>query len=337
MNNDKELKKIEERVNDYIVERKLYQTFAYDNLPFFYIISMRIIKSLEKYFDGEIYLLPYQDIPRASIDEKIGLIKSFYRDMNIDLDIDRLIADGTIGFKYYGLNSKYYPSSYGESYYHSKKLINSCNNGLVTDAIVLVHELSHFRDQPEDGMRKYINDLYTEALAFTEEFIFADYLQQKGYDIYVPYMRNVTSMLFSNVQRMASVFRMFLTYENLGDLSQESYSILFDKDNYQEDFQEFKSFLNNKYGEELDSNCNYVFATFLAPYLYMKYQDDYSFIEAIKRLHTLTITGDYYQILKEIGLRDYDINALDEIEKSLISMKDLFIKKSKVKSKTLRD
>ena len=61
------------------------------------------------------------------------------------------------------------------------KAINVYNNTLITDSIIWVHEISHYRNQPP-LFRGEVNDILTELLAFTYELIYTDYLEQIGYE-----------------------------------------------------------------------------------------------------------------------------------------------------------
>ena len=123
-------------------------------------------------------------VSHADFMKKISIIKDFYRYLKINFDVAKPINDGTFIINTYSLEEAVDNQKlliYGNcSNSIDDPIIRVQNNDLITDAIVWVHELSHYRNnklEKEPEVRR----LLTESLAFTYEYIFIDYLEKIGY------------------------------------------------------------------------------------------------------------------------------------------------------------
>ena len=170
---EKRMKELNSLINDYVVAIGADANLVYANMESIYNINFNIFSILhEKYDNDDIDVI---NIKHSSWYENIELIKEFYRENNIDFDIDKVLNDGTIDYKFYEEINMHNLED-GECYYRNgHKGVSVCNNGFITDAAILVHELSHLRNQPDD-YRDQLNNFFTEALATLDELLFIDFL-----------------------------------------------------------------------------------------------------------------------------------------------------------------
>ena len=185
---------------------------------------------------------------RKDLMEKLKLIEGFYKSMKIDFNIEDIVKNGTFniistnnpdeatfseiysGNNNYIITEEFYTDSKTNqkiiTYKEYHKTINVYNNDLVTDSIIWVHEISHYRNQPSIK-RGEVNDILTELVAFTEELIYIDYLKRVGYEEEA----NMFAVAAYNnfyyfLTRSYYIIRIVLLYYSLGEISKESYKIL---------------------------------------------------------------------------------------------------------------
>ena len=150
--------------------------------------NIKNIYSLISYLNDNMKALELENMDfregrEATLEEKIHLIEDFYKKIGISFNFNQIIEDGT--FEIIRTNPLYdildFELTRGNNNYNGEhKSIEVYNNGLLTDSIIWVHEISHYRNQEDDG-RGPVNSLLTELLAFTESLIYTDYLEKQGY------------------------------------------------------------------------------------------------------------------------------------------------------------
>lgn len=182
--------------------------------------------------------LDLRDGTRADYMAKSKLIDNFYKNIGIDFRMEEITSSGVLNIistnnpkkatfkEIYTGNNNYF--IHEEAYinirtqervvvdttYH--KVINVYNNDLVTDSIIWVHEISHYRNQPSIK-RGEVNDILTELLAFTEELIYADYLEGIGYQESVNTFKiSEYNNFYSIINQGFHIVRITLLYYLLG-------------------------------------------------------------------------------------------------------------------------
>lgn len=331
-----EIKQLESNLNDFIVSIGVYNNIVFNQLPFYYNLCIELSETLQKHFNYYEDKIDYSKISKISLFDKLDLIKDFYKNVGISFDIDKYISDGTINFENYDHfydnedteSKKTFMFGYGlSSYEGEKKLVDVCNNGLITDIPVIVHELSHFRDQP-DVKRNQVSDLLTETLAITEEFICCDYLSQKGYKSEMNFfLERQLYSLYKSVEYMKSIYRMLLLYDEIGSISKDNYLYYYENDEcYDSDIKRLEYFNLQRFVPI----SWYVLSTALAPYLYCKYKEDSSFMKNIISLHDSINNKDIITCFKEMGLTNFNSNerkqmleCIDKIMSNINSVKTL--------------
>lgn len=335
-----EIRKLEQAMNDYIVRSNAENTQVYNNLELFYGLSSILVKNLLKHTQELNVDIDYSKITKVSIFDKLKLLDNFYKSHSIEFDLDKHTNDGTIGFKYYDhLNDnndskdlKNYHFNVGTNYYdNSKKLVDSCNNGFITDTLVLCHELSHYRNQP-DKRRNQVNDLLTEALAYAEELICGDYLKELGYQDDIELFRKRLYYNFYKVARESQAkYKMFFLYKNLGSVSENSYELLYgNKEGYESHIKYMNQF-TQKNNFDLYFYSWYVMGSILGTHLYYEYKNNPLFLKNIKSLHDRINDSGMLECFELMGLTDLGLEDIEKLENSLNSVVSEVISKERCK------
>ena len=293
---------------------------------------------------------------RKDLMEKLKLIEGFYKSMKIDFNIDNIFKNGTSNIistnnpdeatfsEIYSGNNNYIITE--ESYTDSKtnqkiitykeyhKTINVYNNDLVTDSIIWVHEISHYRNQPSIK-RGEVNDILTELVAFTEELIYIDYLKRVGYEEEA----NMFAVAAYNnfyyfLTRSYSIIRIVLLYYSLGEISKESYKILYGKD------KDYKKSLNTFF-KEIQVNRKSIFTLLyysvgaISMYNYTEYKKDPTFFAKVQELNNALLTNS---ASLENSLKIINISLNKESLQRILDNINIFKEeiKKEIKTKVLR-
>ena len=283
-----------------------------------------------------------------SIEERINFVKEFYKNHNINFDIDELINDGTIGFSYDAYESEYPETQYEyeigklsryipdfgghQGFENGKNLITIHNTGYAFDSIILIHEISHYRDQFDYSNE--ISDLFTETLAFVESNIAAkEILSLEEYKFYI--IRQFLNLKYL-ISINHSLIDFMLIYKELGSISYDNYYMLFgsiDPDDY-------TKLLDTifKTKEEFDvlTCARYVVSYLLVPFLLNKYEKDNNFFNIIQELHNDINNYTIDQILSKMGLSFDDEGDIinKENTKILVNNMHSFLSSVRVKGVT---
>lgn len=293
---------------------------------------------------------------RKDLMEKLKLIEGFYKSMKIDFNIDNIFKNGTSNIistnnpdeatfsEIYSGNNNYIITE--ESYTDSKtnqkiitykeyhKTINVYNNDLVTDSIIWVHEISHYRNQPSIK-RGEVNDILTELVAFTEELIYIDYLKRVGYEEEA----NMFAVAAYNnfyyfLTRSYYIIRIVLLYYSLGEISKESYKILYGKD------KDYKKSLNTFF-KEIQVNRKSIFTLLyysvgaISMYNYTEYKKDPTFFAKVQELNNALLTNS---ASLENSLKIINISLNKESLQRILDNINIFKEeiKKEIKTKVLR-
>lgn len=329
--------------NDYYKDNNL----IYDNMQVFREIIILIYKKLGNYIANNNEQINWDRIEKSTFIEYIPLIEKFYKKLNIDTDINKLIENGTINLYPKSTEELEETKKQGKSlngtnkYQKGHKVVDVYNNGLITDSITLVHEISHYRNQP-DIKRNQVNNLFTEALAFAEEFIYLDYLKSMGYEYETNIIKNkVTETFFFIAADTYPLVKLHLLFRKLGEISEENYIYLFKYNDYKDIVGVLKDIINeqnnnitnfdkdilnnkeimDKLNDNFISDIMYILAAPLSIYMYEEFKKDNNFINNIKLLNdTLmninTNNKTVVECLNIIGLSNYNEESLNKISES---------------------
>lgn len=327
----KEMEEKEVKVNESL---KRYSTndIVFANLNVLYNMACNLNNGLYKYFTKNREPIDYSQISRASITEKINIIKNFYHKMGIEFNFDTALKNGTIRLYKYDTTNDSEDLKEGKIVYmfaginiykESQKIINIPNLDLITDAIITVHELSHLRDQP-DNHRNQVNDLLTESLAYAEELIFMDYLAAMGYQKEIDFFKEeLYRMCYYQANITIPIYEMFLVYQKYGLVTKENYEHCFNNKEYEKEIDRFIKEINDPDFNFIRDSW-FIMGIVLGSFMYTEYRKDNQYFKVIQTLHDKINHSNENGCLKEMGLNGFGeetvakLNmALNEIQKEL--------------------
>lgn len=306
----------------------------FDNLKNIYILIEFLNNNME---DIEIEDIDWNEVSKTTILEVEKIIDSFYKEIGVNFKLNDIIKDGTFDILRTNSLEEAYKSeltSGSNNYKRGHKSVNVYNNGLITDSIIWVHEISHYRNQPEH-YRVEVNDLLTELLAFTEQFIYIDYLEKIGYEKKEIDMIRIKE--YKNLRYIIKVafftVRIYLLYFLMGEVSKENYKYLYGEDNNYEKSLEI-------FNDEIKQNQDIIYillwysVAVISIYNYERYKEDSNYLNKIEELN-IKINTD---ITLEEALNIIDIkldnDSLNRILERINNFKDRIITKSNCATKT---
>ena len=298
----------------------------FDNLKNIYVLISFIYNNIEKIENEEI---DWNQITKTTLFEEEKIIDSFYKEIGVNLELDEIIKDGTFNIVRTNELEEAYPYelTLGVNNYEGEhKSIDVYNNGIITDSIIWVHEISHYRNQPENH-RSEVNDLLTELLAFTEEFIYMDYLEKKGYknDANIFKIEEYKN-LYNHIKIGFPVARIYLLYFLLGEVSNENYKYLYHEDNsYEKALDVFNAVI--KQDQNIIFNILWYSVGVISIYNYERYKEDSKYLDKIKELNTKINTDiSLEDALKIIDIK-LDSESLNRILEYINNFKNKLSKK----------
>ena len=339
----------EKDINNFFI--KYYSSYykednlIYDNIKVLKEIMLFTYQHLGNYIENNKEETDWNKIKKSTFIEYAPIIDKFYKELNININLNELIENGTIDLYTRSLEELIEVKGKclnGFNDYEGKyKTVYIYNNGLITDSITLVHELSHYRNQP-DIKRNQVNNLFTEALAFTEELIYLDYIDNLGYTYESNIFKHrIIETFYYIIVDTYPLVKLHLLYNEIGKISKEDYELLFkmnDYDNIINTFKEIikdtktninnfdKDILNNKeimdkLNDNFISDIMYILAAPLSIYMYEEYKKDNNFINNIKLLNDTLMNNNtndktVVECLNIIGLSNYKDESLNKIKEA---------------------
>ena len=348
-----EEKKIEESANTFL---KSFFAATYNDNKMLFDNMQNIYALISFLYNNMQYLdVETQDLrtsTRKDYVAKSKLINDFYKNIGINFVMNDIERDGTLNILntntpseathnqiYFGNNNyviteEFYidPKTKEKiiTYRAFHKTINVYNNDLLTDSIIWVHEISHYKNQPPEK-RGEVNIILTELIAYTEELIYTDYLSQIGYEEEARmFMIEEYKSLYNLIGLAYHVIKITFLYYLLGEVSKESYKLLYkDEEEYEDSLKIFD--------EEKNKNQNIIFlmlhysVAIISFYNYIEYKKDSNYLNKLKKLNKEIMTN----ISLEDALKIIDIKlnkkSLNKILENINIFRDSLIKENKKK------
>lgn len=324
-----DIKKLEDKMNDFILSMDSHDEYVFENIDVFYRLNFVVMKLLEKHFKDFDKNIDISKTDKISFYEIIELLKKFYKKLNINFDVDELFNDGTIGYKFFDYNDEdnYERFRVGANYYNvadKKKAVLACNNGIITDADVLVHELSHYRNDM-DGGRTIITQLFTETLALTDELIFYDFLLENNYNIDPKFIKSSFSFFYENSLYTIPIMELLCLYKDFGSLSKDNFQTYYNTiEDYEEDL---KLFEEMPLDASLINIVSYTISALLSPYLFYKYKKNNSY-DFLNEFNEMIMESDMNSNIcfRKIGLNGLDENDIKVLSKNIKKFQKEYLK-----------
>ena len=296
-------------INDLIENGKLYgkQEFVLNNIENIFKLIRLIEKKQIEFKDEKIE-------KEISLEETIKIINDFLKEIEINIDINKLIENKTIRF----IEEKN-KNKQGKSYYDEKqkrKIIDIVKRKDILMLAVIIHEIMHYTNQPKDGKRNTTSDFLTEAISYSFELISMDkFLKTKYREDAIYVIKNVLYSLKYCANYSYSAALSLCIYKENKKLTKENIEEIIKFENYKN---EMTNFIKNKYN--LAYNTWNLIGYYLAIYIYIEYKKDKSFMNKIKELNDSINTKKFSECLKII-----DINNINDIFEKGLSNIDEFI------------
>jgi len=327
--NERNMNEIEKNANNFLNDFYKFnhprKKLLFENIKEIYTLISYLNDNMEPL---ELEDIDFREGTEATLEEKIHLIESIYKSIGVSFNFNKIIQDGT--FEIIRTNplddileselTRGYNKYYGEH-----KSIEVYNNGLLTDSIIWLHEISHYRNQT-DKNRNEVNDLLTELLAFTESFIYVDYLENQGYKKEaITFKISEYKHLYRIVKTAYLSVRIYLLYFLLGKVSKENYKYLYKED---DSYDNALNVFENLKAQDQDAIFIVIWYSIgiISMYNYEKYKEDNNYIEKIKELNDKIQTNITIEhVLKIMDIR-LDGESLSKILGGINSFKSRLIK-----------
>jgi hypothetical protein len=257
-----------------------------------------------------------QDImySEQQIDNSFHLANQFFNIHKIKINLKELYDKKILEFFYDDntrknefVSSNFGPTSYQEytkEKGHSIKIVISNN---LLDAFGIVHEVTHYMNQPE-GPRNMVSDMLTEAISYGMEFIFAQSLINGNYKAEEAklFIGNCILEMISYAKTMSPIYRIIYTYNKFGEINEKNYHKIIHNFDYESDVSEFEKYIQ--------ANRDYIRDTWdflgrgISLYIYDKYKTDHESIDKLLKMNDAINVMSLDYCLKII-----DINNPDEL------------------------
>ena len=286
-----------------------YPNVFYDNLEIFYRLAL-FMKNLyrEEKFPAE----KYNSFKYLGIIDSIELVKKYYKENNIDIDIDELVSDGTINFVEQE-ESKYITKGLTHNE-NGKRLVEIWTQFNVFDSIVLLHELSHYKNK---GSNTQVRELFSEGIAYAEEHIYVDWLEENGF----PGIKETWEIIMNACRYYFADyeyknFKIYNLFDQMGNIDKDTYEYYYEDDTNYED-------IMSKFDKKFDvlTDSGYVFGYAVSDYIYDKYKKGEMTIQDIENIHIYT-NMNFNKIFEALDLEDLYV---DNIEKLLQALENNYI------------
>ena len=348
-----EIKEIEESANSFL--KSFFDTTYNDNKVLFNNMQSIYLLITFLYYNMQELNIEKQDIQngtRKDYVEKSKIIDNFYKSINVDFKMEYITRNGVLnilstntpkeathsqihtGSNNYVITEEAYinPPKKERIVFYRKldKTINVHNNDLLNDSIIWVHEISHYKNQPPET-RGEVNSILTELIAYTEELIYTDYLSQIGYEEEARmFMIEEYKSLYNLIGLAYHVIKITFLYYLLGEVSKESYKLLYkDEEEYEDSLKIFD--------EEKNKNQNIIFlvlyysVAIISFYNYIEYKKDHTFLDRLKKLNKEIMTNiSLEDALKNINIK-LNKKSLNKILENINIFRDSLIKEPKKK------
>lgn len=246
-----------------------------------------------------------ENYSKLTLNECINIIQSFFDKYSINLDIEKLIKDGTIEFISEAKKDKFNGSLItGHSCFdeNGKRKIYIFFDGTFESCLTLIHELLHYLNQPEDK-RSFTNHLLTESISYGGELILLENLRGTIYEK----DRNIYLNSFSYLLRRFSyytyyVYKIILLYKRRHGINRTLYDEEFGDGEYEKTLEEFEKFVKEK--KSIMKDTFYIICFPLSIYFLNEYSKDENFIYTLLKFSDSINKLDLWECLRLVGISD---------------------------------
>lgn len=287
--------------------------FVYYNLEKFYNLCSIASKDFMNFDFNDTY--DDTNFKKMDFFEKIDMVKDFFQSINMTVDVDKYMNDGTLSPSYINFDKedkKSYMKGKGKVDNNGNGDVTFPNSGLLLDSIIMAHELGHMVNRPTNNEQIAI---ISEAVALYTELQFYDYLLKLGYKDEVLFFKNIRLKDTSKLSKLYSnSISILLTYIKYGAVTEKNFSCLFPEKNY---FEVLNRIESNEDFYTISMGMNYVFGFVMATFLKRKVDEDFSYTENINMLNKRLNSSDFTENLRILGISNFDYESINYISSYL--------------------
>ena len=288
-----ETKDIEKILNDYFEKNR--NDFFANNYGWLYKIACEYLKIMPNRCSKDYMNVLDSRMPIYSDLEIFEFVREYLKKYNINLDFDGMLKENKIVMNNDNVSSF-------ERWLNGINLGGMCNYKIVkvnsnvsyTDAVVLVHELSHYRTNLNKKSKINYNNQrwYGETLAIAEEFIMLDSSLNVEKQYVCLNRLNMTNGYFKN---LIIYLKIALVCKKYGNISKENYLKVWGEDNYENDINRFRKLCNDLskdnnsdlFFRQIETYIKYSLAVIMALHIMYKVRDNSEYISKIENMHKL--------------------------------------------------
>lgn len=257
--------------------------------------------------------------------EKLSLINSYYKDKKAPYNTDDVINSGIFNITFMDkddaleVGSDCLERGYDGFACENHETLEVFDNNLLTDTITWVHELSHHFNinhlNPD-----IVRAIFTESLAFAEEFVYLDYLEEQGFT-YEGF--NYKYREFENLYRASKYCYMtikpYMIFHRYGYFSHDNYLDFFEyDDDYDKCLDNMIEIIDDKDKHNLIyKHLKYSIAFGLSIYMYVEYSKDKSFYQKMLEFNNAIQEKDVNDCLRVIGITGTDDDNINKIRDNM--------------------
>lgn len=287
--------------------------FVYYNLEKFYDLCSFASKNFMDFDFNDTY--DDTNFKKMDFFEKIDMVKDFFQSINMTVDVDKYMNDGTLSPSYINFDKedkKSYMKGKGKVDNNGNGDVTFPNSGLLLDSIIMAHEFGHMANRPTNNEQIAI---MSEAVALYTELQFYDYLFKLGYNDEVLFFKNTRLKDTSKLSKLYSnSISILLTYIEYGAVTEENFKCLFPEKNY---FEVLNRIEGNEDFYTISMGMNYVFGFVMATFLKRKVDEDFSYTENINTLNKRLNSSDFTENLRILGISNFDYESINYISSYL--------------------
>lgn len=287
--------------------------FVYYNLEKFYNLCSIASKDFMDFDFNDTY--DDTNFKKMDFFEKIDMVKDFFQSINMTVDVDKYMNDGTLSPSYINFDKedkKSYMKGKGKVDNNGNGDVTFPNSGLLLDSIIMAHELGHMVNRPTNNEQIAI---ISEAVALYTELQFYDYLLKLGYKDEVLFFKNIRLKDTSKLSKLYSnSISILLTYIKYGAVTEKNFNCLFPEKNY---FEVLNRIESNEDFYTIFMGMNYVFGFVMATFLKRKVDEDFSYTENINILNKRLNSSDFTENLRILGISNFDYESINYISSYL--------------------
>lgn len=306
-----------------------YNTFVLDYIEYLWSLVNYIEKKYKNLYNELYFSMNYS---KLSKDDVIKLVNEFYKRHNTNLNVYDLIEQDILCIKNEEKeqNTFFKVKQDGKSFYdeNNNKKINIKLEGTIFDAAVIIHELSHYRNQP-DNKRNFISDLFTEALAYANELIFFEDLKDTKYsENRNLHFIGIMFLMYSYAYNMHYIYKTIMLYKKENNITKSLYKKLFKTNDYDAMLDDFEKYVSQN--RLVVRDTWFVIGLPLAIYMLEEYMKDVNFFDRLEKFNIDINEKGIWECLKIININ----NMEDLINKIKLSTNSYIKTLIKIKQKT---